>query len=168
MSKPELPIFQVWVQKDKAHFISVYEPVSFPSDNNRPGQSGLSFEASCVTDEMLSETEGLSGVARKQLRVYNSDAEGPFYYRANTRSKIQVKPTRGEDAGRQALELLMWERKALEALNIRPDFLFYGRNLILDLQCYYYDCSNAKGWALALRGITLDMEDQCPALRGYY
>lgn len=163
----ELQTFSVWVAAKQAHFISVYEPIK-PMNMDGPAKAGLSFEADCIPPTVYAEVPGLLDVPQRQLRTYGQEPEGPMTLRANASALVQVQPMLRNGSRREALDRLIWERQALAALNTRPDFLFYDRNLILDLSCYQYDTPYKKGWALALRGVTVDLTDECPALRSFY
>lgn len=159
--------FSVWVAAKQAHFISVYEPIK-PMNVDGPAKTGLSFEADCIPPTVYAEVPGLLDVPQRQLRTYGQKPEGPMTLRANASALVQVQPMLRDGSRREALDRLIWERQALAALNTRPDFLFYDRNLILDLSCYQYDTPYKKGWALALRGVTVDLTEECPALRSFY
>jgi hypothetical protein len=166
----ELQTFSVWVAAKQAHFISVYEPIK-PMNVDGPAKAGLSFDADCIPATLYNEVPGLLMVhqARQEhVHKFKREDEGPMTLRANASALVQVQPMLRGGSRREALDRLIWERQALAALNTRPDFLFYDRNLVLDLSCYQYDTPYKKGWALALRGVTVDLTEECPALRSFY
>lgn len=166
----ELQTFSVWVAAKQAHFISVYEPIK-PMNVDSPAKAGLSFDADCIPATLYNEVPGLLMVQQtrqEHLRKFKREDEGPMTLRANASALVQVQPMLRDGSRREALDRLIWERQALAALNTRPDFLFYDRNLVLDLSCYQYDTPYKKGWALALRGVTVDLTEECPALRSFY
>ena len=130
----ELQIFSVWVAAKQAHFISVYEPIK-PMNVDGPAKAGLSFDADCIPATLYNEVPGLLMVQQtrqEHLRKSKREDEGPMTLRANASALVQVQPMLRDGSRREALDRLIWERQALAALNTRPDFLFYDRNLILD------------------------------------